>query len=112
MFNTSLTVLIDFKGRHSTKINMNNVFTWLSIFNSFYFPECSIGLYGVNCLQNCSMACGIPGNCDRITGYCQGGCQRGWTGVRCEEGRRCINNKSLINIHVSYIFFTGYTLLF
>ena len=52
-----------------------------------FYIECSVGFYGVNCLQNCSMACGIPGNCDRITGYCHGGCQRGWTGVRCEEGK-------------------------
>ena len=76
------------------KINMNNVFTWLSMFNSFFFSECSIRLYGVNCLQICSMACGIPGDCDRVTGYCIGGCQRGWRGVRCEEGKLYINNKS------------------
>ncbi|XP_078320780.1 uncharacterized protein LOC144621431 [Crassostrea virginica] len=49
--------------------------------------ECSLGLYGVNCLQNCSLTCGIPGNCDRKTGYCNGGCQRGWKGVMCEEGK-------------------------
>ena len=54
----------------------------------FFLPECSIGLYGVNCLQTRNMTCGIPGNCDRITGYCNGGCQRGWIGVRCEEGKR------------------------
>ena len=71
------------------------------MFNEFFFPECSIVLYGVNCLQNCSMTCGIPGNCDRITGYCHGGCQRGWTGVRCEEGKRYINNKSSMSILIS-----------
>ena len=59
----------------------------------FFLPACLVGLYGVNCLENCSLTCGIPGNCDRITGYCQGGCQRGWTGVMCEEGKRLINNK-------------------
>ena len=62
-------------------------------FFSVFFPECLVGLYGMNCLENCSMTCGIPGNCDRITGYCYGGCQRGWTGVKCEEGKRLINNK-------------------
>ena len=77
MFYTSVTVLINLKGRNSKKKNKHEQFI-------FHFPECSIGLYGVNCLQNCSMACGIPGKCDRITGYCHGGCQRGWTGVRCE----------------------------
>ena len=50
------------------------------------------------------MACGIPGTCDKITGYCNGGCQRGWTGVKCEEGRRCIYNKSLISMYLHIIY--------
>ena len=41
------------------------------------------------------MTCGIPGNCDRITGYCNGGCEGGWTGVRCEEGRDQKNDKHI-----------------
>ena len=58
-----------------------------------YISECFVGFYGVNCLNNCSMTCGIPGNCDRITGYCHGGCQRGWTGVKYGEGKGSrINN--------------------
>ena len=40
----------------------------------------------------------------RITGYCNGGCQRGWTGVRCKEGRRCINNKSLIPMYIHIVY--------
>ena len=52
-----------------------------------FLSECSVGFYGVNCLQNCSMTCDLPGDCDRMTGYCHGGCQRGWTGVMCEEGK-------------------------
>ena len=59
-----------------------------------YLSEFSLGFYGVNCLQNCSMTCGISGDCDRITGYCNGGCQRGWTGVSCEEGKGSRINKS------------------
>ena len=70
----------------------------------FFFPECSRGLYGVNCLQDCSMTCGISGNCDRITGYCQGGCQRGWTGVRCEEGKYYINKKSFISMYLHIVY--------
>ena len=65
--------------------HLNGCFS-LNVINN-YFSECMVGFYGVNCLQNCSMTCGIPGNCDRITGYCNGGCQRGWRGVRCEEGK-------------------------
>ncbi|XP_078330374.1 uncharacterized protein LOC111112521 [Crassostrea virginica] len=51
------------------------------------FPqECSKGFHGVNCMGNCSLTCGLPGNCNRIAGHCNGGCQRGWTGVMCEKG--------------------------
>ena len=77
--------------------NFHNSFHYFSFMNNFtvlFFTECFIGLYGSNCLQNCSMTCGIPGNCDRITGYCHGGCQRGSTGVRCDEGKRNIDDKS------------------
>ena len=53
----------------------------------FFFLECPIGSYGVNCLGNCSLTCMHPGKCNRETGHCNGGCQGGWTGVRCEEGK-------------------------
>ncbi|XP_078328494.1 uncharacterized protein LOC144623747 [Crassostrea virginica] len=48
--------------------------------------DCPEGLYGRNCLQNCSMTCGDPGRCDIMTGHCNGGCQVGWTGAMCEKG--------------------------
>ena len=57
------------------------------LFFSFYL-ECPMGSYGVNCIGNCSLNCRLPKKCDRVTGHCNGGCQRGWTGVRCEEGKR------------------------
>ncbi|XP_078330357.1 uncharacterized protein LOC111113842 [Crassostrea virginica] len=47
--------------------------------------ECPEGLYGRNCSQNCSMTCGDPGDCDIMTGHCNGGCQVGWTGAKCEK---------------------------
>ena len=92
-------------------------FSFVQYFFYFFYIECSEGFYGVNCLQNCSRACRIPGNCDRITGYCHGGCQRGWTGVRCEEGKHyIITFLSYIMINMSglgYILFAvvykGYT---
>nr|XP_022305738.1 platelet endothelial aggregation receptor 1-like isoform X1 [Crassostrea virginica] len=66
--------------------------------------DCPEGLYGCNCLKNCSMTCGDPGRCDIMTGHCNGGCQVGWTGAMCEKGYH-----STINIthheHV-YIFET------
>ena len=67
----------------------------------FFFLECPIGSYGANCLDNCSLTCGHPGKCDRVTSHCNGGCQIGWAGVRCEEGIGRKNNFFLFQcIHV------------
>lgn len=76
------------------------LFFMLQTPSTLFLSECLVGFYGVNCVENCSMTCGVPGNCDRITGYCDGGCQRNWTGFMCEEGKRSINYKkgSYINI--------------
>ena len=41
--------------------------------------DCPEGLYGSNCLQNCSMTCGDPGRCDIMTGHCNGGCPVSYT---------------------------------
>ena len=67
----------------------------------FFYSECPLGVYGANCLGNCSLTCGHSGKCDKVTGHCNGGCQLGWTGVRCEEGKRQRNNKHAnISIHL------------
>lgn len=52
-----------------------------------YSLECSHGMYGHNYLGNCIMTCKVPERCDRITGHCNDGCQAGWTGFWCEEGK-------------------------
>ncbi|XP_078330352.1 uncharacterized protein LOC144624428 [Crassostrea virginica] len=64
--------------------------------------DCPEGYYGSNCSQNCSMTCGDPGRCDIMTGHCNGGCQVGWTGVKCEKdcpkghyGINCSHNCSM-----------------
>ena len=54
---------------------------------SLFISGCPIGFYGVNCAWNCSSTCWNPGKCDRVTGHCNGGCQRGWTGDMCEKGK-------------------------
>ena len=51
------------------------------------FLECSHGMYGHNCLGSCRIACKVPERCDKVTGHCNGGCQAGWTGLWCEEGK-------------------------
>ena len=70
------------------------------------FLDCQEGLYGRNCLQNCSMTCGDPGECDMRTGHCNGGCQVGWTGAMCETGYHLTINNTHENFYImkpSYI---------
>ena len=63
----------------------------------FLSSECFEGSYGQDCLNNCSTTCGVLGTCDKVTGFCFGGCQAGWKGDMCETGKQycsfvCISN--------------------
>nr|XP_022306982.1 multiple epidermal growth factor-like domains protein 10 isoform X2 [Crassostrea virginica] len=44
---------------------------------------CPRGLFGDGCLNNCSLYCKIPMECDRVTGRCFDGCQLGWGDPTC-----------------------------
>ena len=44
-------------------------------------------MFGTNCVENCSMTCGDPGVCDKVTGHCNGSCLPGWEGDMCENGK-------------------------
>lgn len=48
--------------------------------------ECQLGYYGINC-NRCSTNCNVSGSCDRLSGHCHGGCQRGWIGYFCNQGK-------------------------
>lgn len=48
------------------------------------FPlGCPRGVFGDSCLNNCSVRCKVPLECDRVTGRCFGGCQAGWGDPTC-----------------------------
>lgn len=51
------------------------------------FLECFTGKYGFNCKENCSIHCGVPERCDRVTGKCEGGCQPGWSDLTCKTSK-------------------------
>lgn len=68
----------------------------------FALAVCSEGYYGYNCKETCSMTCGVPGRCDRVTGSCNGSCLSGWKEDMCEIGNLCKKNKNIsliLNIH-------------
>ena len=43
-------------------------------------------MFGQDCVENCSMKCGDPGVCDKVTGHCNGRCLPGWEGNMCQKG--------------------------
>nr|XP_022304591.1 protein jagged-1b-like [Crassostrea virginica] len=64
--------------------------------------ECAVGMFGNNCSKNCSLACGNPGVCHKVTGHCNGSCLAGWEGDMCENecsiglyGVNCLQNCSM-----------------
>ena len=53
----------------------------------FYLTGCVPGMFGNNCVENCSSTCGDPGVCDKVNGHCYGSCLPGWEGDMCENGK-------------------------
>ncbi|XP_071169585.1 uncharacterized protein [Mytilus edulis] len=46
--------------------------------------ECNNGLYGKDCLEECSANCWNT-TCNHVTGKCIGGCKDGWRGFNCSQ---------------------------
>ena len=52
------------------------------------FTECSLGKYGKGCTSTCNATCGGPDNlCDISDGRCTAGCDNGFQGPSCDQGR-------------------------
>ena len=73
----------------------------------FYLTECDAGLFGKNCVGNCSMTCGDPGVCDKVTGHCNGSCLAGWEGEMCENGKYVYRLYIYISVFkcITYMFY-------
>ena len=66
-----------------------------------HLTECAVGLFGNNCSKNCSLTCGNPGVCHKVTGHCNGRCLPGWEGDMCQNGNDL--KKNMI-ITLGYLF--------
>lgn len=65
---------------------LNFFFFWL-YFSYSVLIGCPEDRYGYDCNEQCNINCGVPNRCDRITGYCVGGCQLDWKGVKCDTSK-------------------------
>lgn len=56
---------------------------------TFLKTECNYGSYGVNCSKQCTGHCRDGTSCNHVTGQCNKGCDKGWTGFLCNKGKFC-----------------------
>lgn len=64
-----------------------------------YTIDCTKGWYGDSCRHQCSGHCRDGVACNHMTGRCDRGCEAGWTGATCENGKYakcCMPTSSLI----------------
>lgn len=56
------------------------------LLNTIFFGilACSAGYFGQDCTRKCKSSCK---GCNHVTGLCESGCQPGWVGDFCEQGK-------------------------
>ena len=73
-----------------------------------HLTECAVELFGNNCYKNCSLTCGNPVVCYKVTGHCNGRCLPGWEGDMCQKGNILYK---IMFITLRYPYFDIYALL-
>lgn len=68
----------------------------------FIIVACGSGLYGEDCMYQCSPNCNEGNACDRFTGQCIGGCKSGWKGIMCDQGKYVKRFTSVVTIIADY----------
>ncbi|XP_062568075.1 multiple epidermal growth factor-like domains protein 6 [Saccostrea cucullata] len=53
--------------------------------------ECENGTFGLYCQSNCSDKCAKGQSCNKANGFCQGGCENGWTIHNCTENELVVS---------------------
>ena len=68
-----------------------------SLLNVNYFLACENGYYGIECNSTCGH-CSIQNDCFHENGTCFNGCELGYSGDLCQNGK--VNTKHLILINI------------
>ena len=68
-----------------------------------HLTECAVELFGNNCYKNCSLTCGNPGVCHKVTGHCNGSCLPGWEGDMCQNGNNLPKKDYAYHIRIPFL---------
>lgn len=60
---------------------------------------CPSHYYGLDCRQRCSGNCISDESCDHVSGVCTNGCEDGYVGTRCANGKKY---SFFVDIHAAY----------
>lgn len=73
--------------RHSSNVFNLDLLSGSNVIQSVFLTECQKWWFGDKCGQKCKGHCRDNSTCNHVTGQCDEGCDPGWTGTRCDDGR-------------------------